>query len=57
MNSTCARTSPPPALCSTAACRDCGVPLVLPCMGVTSHLQTTVPEIFRDLFGKLAAAA
>ena len=36
---------------------DCGVPLVLPCMGVTSHLQTTVPEIFRDLFGKLAAAA
>ena len=24
---------------------DCGVPLVLvPCMGVTSHLQTSVPE-------------
>lgn len=27
---------------------DCGVPLVLiPCMGVTSHLHTTVPEIER----------
>ena len=29
---------------------DCGVPLVLiPCMGVTSHLQTSVPEIERHV--------
>ena len=36
---------------------DCGVPLVLPCMGVTSHLQTTVPEIDRHVapHGELGA--
>jgi purine nucleosidase len=32
---------------------DCGVPLVhLPCMGVTSHLHTTVPEIERYVQGQ-----
>ncbi|MBN1993238.1 MAG: nucleoside hydrolase [Anaerolineae bacterium] len=32
---------------------DCGVPLArLPCMGVTSHLQTTVPEIERYVQGR-----
>ena len=37
---------------------DCGVPLVLvPCMGVTSHLHTTVPEIDRHVapHGELGA--
>ncbi len=32
---------------------DCGAPLVhIPCMGVTSHLCTTVPEMERDVKGK-----
>ena len=37
---------------------DCGVPLVLvPCMGVTSHLHTSVPEIDRHVapHGELGA--
>jgi purine nucleosidase len=34
---------------------DCGVPLVhVPCMGVASHLLTTVPELERHLAGKNA---
>ena len=32
---------------------DCGVPLVhIPCLGVTSHLLTTVPEITAYVKGK-----
>lgn len=34
---------------------DCGVPLVhIPCLGVASHLLTTVPELERHLSGKNA---
>ena len=34
---------------------DCGVPLVhVPCMGVTTHLTTTVPELEHYLMGKSA---
>lgn len=32
---------------------DCGVPLIqLPCMGVVSHLHTSVPELEQFLYGK-----
>ena len=32
---------------------DCGVPLVLiPCQGVSSHLQTTIPELERHVLGR-----
>ena len=32
---------------------DCGVPLVqIPCMGVTTHLRTTVPELERYVLGR-----
>jgi len=32
---------------------DCGVPLIhIPCMGVTTHLHTTIPELEQHLYGK-----
>lgn len=35
---------------------DCGVPLIhIPCMGVTTHLRTTVPEIERYVQGRGAS--
>ena len=45
-------------LAASRALLDCGVPLVLvPCMGVTSHLLTSVPEIERHVapHGELGA--